>query len=101
MMHGKDGNQETSNMTWDEYTKWQRWDEWPECADNLPLTVETSFWYENQEYMVTKLCDDYVIVLQPEFEIIISNKNFIDLLEMAFRNGKSFKELLPKLLFEK
>ena len=101
MMHGKDGNQETSNMTWDEYTKWQRWDEWPECADNPPLTVETSFWYENQEYMVTKLCDDYAIVLQPEFEIIISNKNFIDLLEMAFRHGKSFKELLPKLFFEK
>ena len=51
--------------------------------------------------MVTKLGDDYVIVSQPEFEIIISNKNFISLLEMIFIHGKSFKELLPKLLFEK
>lgn len=101
MMHGKSGNQVTSNMTWDEYGKWQRWDEWPEKAENPPLTVETSFWYENQEYMVTKLGDDYVIVSQPEFEIIISNKNFISLLEMIFIHGKSFKELLPKLLFEK
>ena len=101
MMHGKSGNQATSNMTWDEYGKWQRWDEWPEKAENPPLTVETSFWYENQEYMVTKLGDDDVIVSQPEFEIIISNKNFISLLEMIFIHGKSFKELLPKLLFEK
>ena len=101
MMHGKSGNQATSNMTWDEYGKWQRWDEWPEKAENPPLTVETSFWYENQEYMVTKLGDDYVSVSQPEFEIIISNKNFISLLEMIFIHGKSFKELLPKLLFEK
>lgn len=33
-------------------------------AENPPLTVETSFWYENQEYMVTKLGDDYVLVLK-------------------------------------
>ena len=33
-------------ITWDDYTKWQRWDEWPERVDNPPLTVETTFWYK-------------------------------------------------------
>ena len=33
-MHGPGGNR-VSKMTIDEYIKWQRWDEWPERADNL------------------------------------------------------------------
>lgn len=27
-------------MTWQEFQQWQRWDEFPECADNPPLTVD-------------------------------------------------------------
>ena len=30
-------------LTMEEYAKWQGWDEWPERADDPPLTVETSF----------------------------------------------------------
>ena len=41
-MYGPGGNR-VSKMTIDEYIKWQRWDEWPERADNPPLTVETVF----------------------------------------------------------
>ena len=26
-------------MTWQEFQQWQRWDEFPESADNPPLTV--------------------------------------------------------------
>lgn len=99
-MHGPNGKHVKNNMTWEEYGKWQRWDEWPERSENPPLNVETAFWYCNQEYMVTSLDGNYVIVKQPEFEIIISNSNFIGLLNMVFIEGKSFKELLPELLFE-
>jgi hypothetical protein len=87
-------------MTWEKYGDWQRWDEWPERSDNPPLTVETTFWYNAQEYMVTSLSCGYAIVKQPDFEIIISNENLIELLNMAFLEGKSFKKLLPELWFE-
>lgn len=99
-MYGPNGNHVINNMTWEEYAKWQRWDEWPEKNENPPLTVETTFWYNNQEYMVTSLKGQYVIVMQPDFEIVISNNNFVKLLNMDFIEGKSFKELLPELLFE-
>lgn len=99
-MYGPNGNHVINNMTWEEYSKWQRWDEWPEKNENPPLTVETTFWYNNQEYMVTSLKGQYVIVMQPDFEIVISNNNFVELLNMDFIEGKSFKELLPELLFE-
>jgi hypothetical protein len=99
-MHGPNGKHITNNMTWKEYVEWQRWDEWPEKSDNPPLTVETSFWYNGQEYMVTSINGVYAIVKQPDFEIVISNSNFIELLNMVFLEEKSFKELLPELLFE-
>ena len=47
MINGPGGNR-VSKMTIDEYIKWQRWDEWPERADNPPLTVETVFWYKEK-----------------------------------------------------
>jgi hypothetical protein len=72
-MHGPNGKHITNNMTWKEYVEWQRWDEWPEKSDNPPLTVETSFWYNGQEYMVTSINGVYAIVKQPDFEIVISN----------------------------
>jgi hypothetical protein len=99
-MHGPNGNHVTNNMTWEEYAKWQRWDEWSERSDDPPLTVETSFWYNSHEFMVTNLNGEYAIVKQPDFETVISNSNFIELLNMDFMDGKSFKVLLPELLFE-
>jgi hypothetical protein len=99
-MHGPNGKHITNNMTWKEYVEWQRWDEWLEKSDNPPLTVETSFWYNGQEYMVTSINGVYAIVKQPDFEIVISNSNFIELLNMVFLEEKSFEELLPELLFE-
>ena len=98
-MYGPGGNR-VSKMTIDEYIKWQRWDEWPERADNPPLTVETVFWYKEKKYMVTSLRNVYVIVSQPDFTEIICNRNFKELLEMPFIEGKSFITLMPELLFE-
>ena len=98
-MHGQDGKRVVS-MTWDDYIKWQRWEEWPERLNNPPLTVETSFWYKGKEYMVTSIKGDYLIVTQPDFGEVISNKNFLDLLNMPFDNEKSFKELIGEFIFE-
>ena len=98
-MLGPNGNH-VINLTMEEYIKWQSWDEWPERSDTPPLTVETPFWYKNKEYMVTRLQDDYVIVSQPDFQSVISNKNFKQLLEMPFIDGKSFRELISEFLFE-
>lgn len=98
-MLGPGGNH-VSKLTMEEYAKWQRWDEWPERLDDPPLTVETSFWYNNQEFMVTSLRHEYVIITQPDFTEIISNKNFKALLEMPFIEGRSFHELIDELWFE-
>ncbi|MBP5491438.1 MAG: hypothetical protein J6Y08_01200 [Clostridiales bacterium] len=98
-MCGQNGNH-LVNLTIEEFARWQRWDEWPERADNPPLTVETSFWYRGKEYMVTSLYGRYVIVSQPDFEEVISNENFKDLLDMVFSDGKSFSELIGEFLFE-
>ncbi len=98
-MLGPNGNH-VIKMTMDEYADWQRWSEWPERADNPPLTVETPFWYKGKEYMVTSLSQRYVIVFQPDFSEVIGNDNFIDLLKMPFDEGKSFKELIGEFLFE-
>lgn len=98
-MHGPNGKHVTK-ITWDEFVKWQRWAEWPERSDNPPLTVETTFWYKEKEYMVTSLRGEYVIVTQPDFTEIICNKNFLTLLNMPFDNQKSFKELIGEFQFE-
>ena len=99
MMFGKDGNHGIK-LSWDDYTRWQSWSEWPERKNNPPLTVETVFNYNGQEYMVTSLRHKYVIVTQPDFHEIISSDNMLDLLTMPFIDGKSFKELISKFVFD-
>lgn len=94
------GGKPVSKITWEEYKKWQGWDDFPERADNPPLTVETDFWYQDKEFLVTSLRGEYVIVTMPDFEEILINQNFLDLLNMPFIDGKSFKELINEFLFE-
>lgn len=98
-MLGPNGNHVTK-MTMEEYENWQSWNEWPERINDPPLTVETPFWYKGKQYMVTSLNNKYVIVSQPDFREIISNKNFKELLEMPFIDGMSFHTLIAELLFE-
>lgn len=98
-MLGPDGRTVTK-MSWEEFTSFQRWDEFPEKTGNPPLTVETIFWYNGTKYMITKLDQRYVIVESDSFDEIKSSINFIDLLTSEFISGKSFKELLPDILVE-
>lgn len=87
-------------LTWEQYKEWQRWDEWPERSDNPPLTVETVFWYEDEQYMVTSLNNEYVIVTLPDFSEKLRSKNLLFLLELPLFNGKSFKESVNDFFFE-
>ena len=98
-MLGPNGNHVTK-LSMEEYAKWQSWDERPERAGDPPLTVETPFWYQSKEYMVTSLRGEYVIVTQPDFKTVISNRNFKELLEMPFIDNKSFRDLIDDFLFE-
>lgn len=98
-MFGPDGKTITK-MSWEDFTLSQRWDEFPERADNPPLTVETIFWYKGIKYMITKLNQRFVIVESDSFNEIKSSINYIDLLTSDFISGKSFKELLPDILIE-
>ena len=87
-------------LAWEQYKEWQRWDEWPERMDNPPLTVETVFWYENEQYMVTASNNEYVIVSLPDFNEKIHSKNLISLLELPLFDSNSFKELICEFFFE-
>ena len=98
-MYGPNGKT-VKKISWSDFKHWQRWDEWTERIDNPPLTTEMVFWYENKQYMITTLQSKYVIVSLPEFNEIISNNNFLELLNTTFINGHTFKELLSELLFE-
>ena len=99
-MLGPDGKTEVNRLSWEEYGKWQRWDEWPERADNPPLTVETVFWYKDKSYIVTTLNHQYVILEFPEWNEVLRSDNFLELLDIPYWDGKSFKEKINEFLFE-
>ncbi len=98
-MRGPDGKI-VNKLNWDQYTLWQRWDEYPERKNNPPLTVETTFWYDEEKYTVTSINEKYVIVKQPSFEEVISSDNFLELVNKPFFKGKTFKELIDDFWFE-
>lgn len=98
-MRGPNGKT-VNKLSWEEYMVWQRWDEWPELADNPPLTVETVFWYKEKSYIVTSLNKQFVILEFPEWVEVIKSENLLKLLNIPFLEGKSFKERIDELFFE-
>lgn len=49
MLNGKIS---TAKMTWQEFTEWQRWDEFPECADDPSMTEDAMFFYKGNTYYI-------------------------------------------------
>lgn len=43
-----------AKMTWQEFTEWQRWDEFLERADNPPMTVDVMFFYNDNTYFIMR-----------------------------------------------
>ena len=46
------GRKSMDNMTWQEFQEWQRWDEFPECSDNPPLTVDPCFFMKEKSIIL-------------------------------------------------
>ncbi|MCF0150979.1 MAG: hypothetical protein HUJ80_06185 [Firmicutes bacterium] len=85
-------------MTWEEFTIYQRWDEFPERATDPPMTVDFAFWYGEKLYYCTG--EDFGnILVDADWNRIAYNVNFLLLLEMPVFDGRSFRECINDILF--
>jgi hypothetical protein len=95
-------------MTWEEFTKWQSWDEFPELSENPPLTVDVIFFYDGKKYQADHMPRNCATKENPEgyyvwettdgdFKPLARCDKFIDVLNAPVLNGKSFKERIEEL----
>ena len=101
-MPGADGfgNKNLIKLTWDQFQKWQRWDEFPEKSDNPPMTVDMSFVLQNNVYYLDMINHVYAI-LTDEWLPIETDTNFLNLVTKPIEKweGKSFYELIDEMQF--
>ena len=64
-----------AKMTWLEFTEWQRRDEFPERADNPPMTVDVMFFYNGNTYFIDESYGQFHI-LDKDWMPISSDKKF-------------------------
>lgn len=97
----KNGENNTVKMTWDEFKKWQRWDEFPEMYSNPPMTVDVVFYYHEAKYYIISDYEQYHIY-DSNWTAIFSNKNFLQLLttKLSLFCWKSFSEIINELDFD-
>lgn len=102
-MYGLDGriSRTQTKMTWDEFSKWQRWDEFPELKENPPMTVDVYFFYNGDGYYIDGIGDEYVLQTE-SWEAVASDKCFLRLLTKPLEvfGGHSFQELIQELEFD-
>ena len=97
-MSGPDGSTGVK-MSWENFQKWQRWDEFPERSDNPPMTVDFTFWYREKKYFCTG--EDYgYIIADEDWNRLAFNNNFRQLLEIPVFAGKSFHQILSEIMIE-
>lgn len=95
------GERCTIKVTWQEFQAWQRWDEFPERADDPPLTVDMMFFYEGNAYFINGYNYDYAL-LDEDWIPKYTHKNFLKLLTTPIDlfHGKSFKDVIGELDFD-
>ncbi len=95
------GKRCTGKMTWREFIKWQRWDEYPERTDDPPMTVDIMFFYEGNEYYIAYAYGQYHFYTK-NWKAIYSNENFLRLLTESIDlfHGRSFKTAIGDLDFD-
>ena len=98
MLHGPDGKN-VNKMTWQRFTEYQRWDEFPERRDNPPMTVDFSFWLDGKLYYCTGEDNGFVFV-DKDWNRLGYDKNFLSLLETPLWDMKSFRDRIDDILFE-
>ena len=89
----------TCKMSWMEFQKWQRWDEFPERIDNPPMTVDVSFFFEGNEYHITESHEQYHLYTSNWDSV---HANFLLLLTspVALFRKRSFKDIIHELDFD-
>lgn len=97
MLIGKNGKA-LVKVNWEEFQKWQCWDEYPERADDPPMVEDMDFFYNDKEYYLDAIRDGYA-VLTSEWEELLYDENFLKLLTKPLFNDRSFKELIEQFLF--
>lgn len=102
----QNGKRSAVKMTWQEFQEWQSWDEFPEVANNPPLTVDVMFFYENTVYYIESGYNQYHIFkyyfYDRDWREIYSNNNFLELLTTPIDlfHGKSFRTVINELDFD-
>lgn len=97
MPDGKDGKP-LVKINWEEFKKWQGWDEYPELSDDPPMTVDMTFYYNGNEFYLEAVRDGYAI-FNSEWKELIFDRNLLSLLTKPLFDGKSFKDLIVCFLF--
>ncbi len=98
MSHGLDGKN-VIKMNWQQFCEFQRWNEFPERADNPPMTVDFSFWFKENLYYCTGEENGFIFT-DKDWNRLGYNKNFLSLLEMPLWEGQSFHDCINDILFE-
>lgn len=97
MVCGPDGK-DVEKMTWDEFTRYQRWDEFPEFSDDPPMTDDFAFWLHGKKYYCAGE-DQGNILVDEEWNRLAYDKNFLQLLRQPVFDGKSFYDSIGEVLF--
>ena len=96
-MFGPDGKN-VNKMSWEQFAKYQRWDEFSERTDDPPMTVDFMFWKDEKKYYCTG--EDYgFVIVDADWNRVAFNKSFLKLLETPAWDGRSFKDCIDDLLF--
>lgn len=97
----QNGKRSTVKMTWQEFQEWQSWDEFPELANNPPLTVDVMFFYKENKYYIVGDYGQYHFY-DESWKAKYSNKNFLKLLTTPIDlfHGKSFRTVISELDFD-
>ena len=97
MLYGPDGRA-VNKMNWMQFAEYQRWDEYPERADNPPMTADFAFWYHDKKYFCTG--EDFGNIIADEsWNRMAYDNNFLKLLECPIFDGKSFHDCIDEILF--
>lgn len=100
-------------MTWEQFVEFERWDEFPERADNPPFTAEVSFKYKDRMYFLDGVTDRKAHKMDFIWYDVIREKgrivdivefarfdNFLKAVDAPFFDGKSFRERIEEFAFE-
>lgn len=98
-------------MTWDDFVEFERWDEFPERADDPPYTAEIEFKYNGRMYFLDCMTDQethtrhliwYDVVKDGDSENIVEFArfdNFLKAVNAPLFDGKSFRERIGEFMF--